>query len=484
MKRLLILALAAFLLPPVADAKPRKKRGKSQTPTQFYEMAGPTLATVVFSQEFVAGGSPQQTTSATDGVVISPDGLVLISGTVRFPQSGPGRLRAGSLPELSGFRLNFSDGREHEAEVVAFDTDLNLGLLRITDGDPDTPFPYASFSEDYTAEIGGALRSMTLYTEEYGRVPVYSPVSINALLNTPQDVWSLAGAGLSMLGAPLWNGSGEVVGVAAQVPMSPGGGRQVMPQLSGVVGLSYARFADWLSEARQQAEAVAEVVPEEEEEAGWLGIEFQALERPLARHLGISDGGGILVTRVIPGSPAAKSGLAPLDILVSLDGDRIPVNQESDLNKFIERVRAGKPGATVRFGREARDEGGIDEVAVTLANSPKTELQAERREDDAFEITVREITLDVLLGQRLPPETTGVIVDGVTRAGWAGLAGLSRGLIIQRINEHDVTDLDSFGAALEKVGEAKPDKVLFFVRFRRDTRFFVAEPDWTEVGEP
>ena len=46
--------------------------------------------------------------------------------------------------------------------------------------------------------------------------------------------------------------------------------------------------------------------------------------------------------------------------------------------------------------------------------------------------------------------------------------------------KHDVTDLDSFGAALEKVGEAKPDKVLFFVRFRRDTRFFVAEPDWTE----
>ena len=229
---------------------------------------------------------------------------------------------------------------------------------------------------------------------------------------------------------------------------------------------------------------MAEVVPEEEEEAGWLGIEFQALERPLAKHLGISDGGGILVTRVIPGSPAAKSGLAPLDILVSLDGERIPVNQESDLNKFIERVRAGKPGATVRFGREVRDGGGINEVAVTLANSPKTELQAERREDDAFEITVREITLDVLLGQRLPPETTGVIVDGVTRAGWAGLAGLSRGLIIQRINEHDVTDLDSFGAALEKVGEAKPDKVLFFVRFRRDTRFFVAEPDWTEVGEP
>ncbi len=31
--------------------------------------------------------------------------------------------------------------------------------------------------------------------------------------------------------------------------------------------------------------------------------------------------------------------------------------------------------------------------------------------------------------------------------------------------------------------EARPDKVLFFVRYRRDTRFFVAEPDWTELDE-
>lgn len=485
MKRSLLLAVTLLvgtsLVAPSASAKPRKK-GKTQSATAFYEAVRPTLATVSFSQEFVAGGSPQQTTSSTDGVVISPDGLVLISGTVRFPQSGPGRLRGGSLPELSSFRLNFSDGRQHQAEVVAFDSDLNLGLLRITDADPSKPFAHVTFADAYEPEIGAGLRSMTLYTQEYGREPVYSPLSINALLSTPQDVWSLAGGGVNLLGAPLFNGVGKVVGVVAQVPMSPGGARQVTPQLSGPVGLSVERFASWLDGARAQAKAVAKA-PEALEEAGWLGIEFQALERPLAKHLGISEGGGIVVTRVISGSPAAVGGIAPLDILVSLDGARIAVNQESDLNRFVERVRAGKAGDVVRFGREARSGGGLTEVPITLKNSPKTELQAERRENEQFEITVREPTLDVLLGQRLPPETQGVIVDGVTRAGWAGLAGLGRGMIIQRVNEYDVTDLDSFEAALAKVGEDRPDKVLFFVRFRRDTRFFVAEPDWTELDE-
>jgi S1-C subfamily serine protease len=479
--RLGIVLLALLLAVPALSAAGPGKRGKGQSAPQFYAAAGPTLATVTFSQEFVAGGSQQQTTSSTDGVVISPDGLVLITGTVRFPQSGPGRLRSGSLPEVSDFRLDFADGRHHEAEVVAFDTDLNLGLLRITDGDPKVPFPHVTFRSGFVAEIGAAVRSMTLYTAEYGREPVYSPMSINALLSTPQDVWSLAGASASMLGAPLWDEQGRVVGVVAQVPMSPGGARLVVPQLSGPVGLSYDRFALWLAEARSQAKAVAEVPPDEE--AGWLGIEFQPLERPLAKHLGISEGGGILVTRVIPGSPSASAGLAPLDILITLDGQRIAVNQDSDLNRFVERVRAGKPGAVVRFGREARDGGGTDEVAVTLGNSPKTELRAERREDKNFDLTVREVTLDVLLGQRLAPETRGVVVDGVTGAGWAGLAGLGGDMIIQRINEHDVVDLDSFEAAIARVLEARPDKVLFFVRYRRDTRFFVAEPDWTELDE-
>jgi len=473
-------AVALLLLPLlVACPAHAKKRGKTQTTPDFYAAASPTIATVTFSQEFVAGGSTQQTTSFTDGVVISPDGLVLIPGTVRFPQSGPGRLQSGTLPELTSFRLDFADGRQHEAEVVAFDTDLNLGLLRITDGDDD--FPHVTFRDGYAAQVGDGLRSMTLYTEEYGRTPVYSPLAINALLSTPQEVWSLSGAGTNLLGAPLWDGKGKVVGVVAQVPMSPGAARQVRPQLSGAVGLSYDRFAGWLAEAQDLALTTAEA-PEEEEEAGWLGIEFQALERPLAKHLGVSEGGGIFVTRVISGSPAAKAGIEPLDILVSLDGERIPVNQDSDLNKFIERVRAGKPGTVVRFGREARS-GATDEVSVTLANSPKTELQAERRTNDDFEITVREITLGTLLAQRLPPETAGVIVDGVTGAGWAGLAGVGRGMIIQRINDYDVTDLDSFEAALAKVTEEQPEKVLFFMRFRRDTRFFVAEPDWTELDE-
>ena len=478
MNRALLLLAALLLVPGVASAK----KQKGQTIPQFYAAAAPTLATVEFNQEFVAGGQNQQTKSYTDGVVISADGLVLISGNVRFPQRGPGRMASGSLPELTGFRLFFADGREHAAEVVTFDTDLNLGLLRITDA--EGPLPHVQFTADFTPEIGSGFRSMTLFTQEYGREPVFSPMSISAMLRTPQDVWSLAGSTTNLVGAPLWNAKGKAVGVVAQVPMTPGGGRMVRPRLSGPVGLSYARFEAFITDGRSAAEqqiAAQEAPPEDT--AGWLGIEFQALAKPLARHLGISDGGGILVTRVIPGSPAGEAGLAALDIVIKLDGERVAVSQEADLNSFITSVRAHAPGDVVTFTREARGGAGTDDVAVTLAKSPKTELHAERRVNKPFELTVRELTLDTLLGQRLDPTTaSGVVVDGVTRAGWGGLAGLTPGMIIERVNEYDVVDLDTFEAALAKVAEETPEKVLFFVRYRRDTRFLVAEPDWDEVG--
>ena len=478
-----VATLGLLLLPTSASAGPL---GPKRPVAKFYDQASATIATVEFVQEFLASGQKQQTRGFTDGVVISSDGLVLISGRVRFPQRGSsGRISGGNRPELSGLRLHFSDGRSHEAKIVGFDDDLNLGLLRITDP-PETDMPHVRFRAGFSPSVGQGLRSLTLYGEEYARKPVLSPVAISALLDTPQEVWSLSGAGNHLLGAPLWDGRGRVVGVVAQVPMSPWAGRRITPRLTGPVGLNYDRFAQWIE---QQVVKEASVQPQEatetanhQEARAWLGVMFKALDPDLAAHLGISTGGGVVVSRVVPSSPADRAGLKSLDVLVELGGKRIAVNQSSDTVFLAQAIREYAPGASLEFVRE-RPGGARETVPVTAAETPTSNLHAERRSEEAFEITVREITVDTLLGHRLPPETKGVVVDGLTRAGWAGLSGLRVGGIIQRIGEHDVTDLDSFEAAMTAVRKEQPDQVMFFVRSGHKTRFFVAEPDWSELEE-
>lgn len=473
MNRLLPLIAFALLVAPPAQAKKKKK--PLPVPV-FYEVASRSIATIEFTQEYLAGGQRQQSRVYTDGVVISDDGLVLISGRVRFPQRSGARLTGGSLPELSNFRLYFSDGRELEAEVVAFENDLNLGLLRVVDA--PKAMPHIQWRDDFEAQVGDGLRTMTLYTEEFGRKPVYSTVGVNALLDTPQDVWSLSGASSNILGAPLWDDQGKAVGVVAEVPMSPWAGRQVMPDLSGPVGLSYDRFQGWIVQALEEEKKVAQA-PDEEDEAAWLGVMFQPLDRDLSKHLKISDGGGVVVSRVVPSSPAEAAGVQALDILTKMDGERIDVEQEADTAAFSRKIREREAGSTVVFTRESPG-GATEDLSITLVQAPKSELHAERRTDDAFELTVREATMDTLLGQRLDPATPGVVVDGLTRAGWAGLSGMRPRSVIQRINEHEVTDLDSFTTAMAAIATEKPDKVLFFVRFGRNTRFYVAEPNWDE----
>ena len=105
MRRLILLLLAASLcIPVLAQAGPGK--GKKRSVEEFYREASGTIATVEFIQEFLANGQKQQTRGYTDGVVITKEGLVLISGRVRFPQrGGSGRISRGSRPELSGSEL-------------------------------------------------------------------------------------------------------------------------------------------------------------------------------------------------------------------------------------------------------------------------------------------------------------------------------------------------------------------------------------------
>ena len=200
----------------------------------------------------------------------------------------------------------------------------------------------------------------------------------------------------------------------------------------------------------------------------------------LEKKFGGQEGAARAYAPIVEAAEAA--GLRPLDILVKMDGKQIPVTEGSDLPVFAQQLRDMKAGYTVTFTRKSPEDGSTEDVEATLMRAPKSELLAERRSDDAFEFSVREITLDVKLGQRLP-DVQGVVVDAVERAGWAGLAKLPVGVILQRINKHEVTDLATFEAAMAKVKETKPDQVLFFVRYRRSTQFHVAEPDWDEAKD-
>lgn len=66
---------------------------------------------------------------------------------------------------------------------------------------------------------------------------------------------------------------------------------------------------------------------------GYLGVRFQTN----------NEGEGLAVTEVLPGSPAAKGGIRPQDVILKIE--RKPVSR--DTSELVQRIASVKPGTII-----------------------------------------------------------------------------------------------------------------------------------------
>jgi C-terminal processing protease CtpA/Prc len=72
----------------------------------------------------------------------------------------------------------------------------------------------------------------------------------------------------------------------------------------------------------------------------WLGVQPEDLPDELRAQLDLAEGEGLLVTQVMPGSPAEQAGLKKNDILTKIDGK--VVKGEESLASFMKSARVGQ----------------------------------------------------------------------------------------------------------------------------------------------
>ncbi|HLY75344.1 MAG TPA: PDZ domain-containing protein [Planctomycetota bacterium] len=85
----------------------------------------------------------------------------------------------------------------------------------------------------------------------------------------------------------------------------------------------------------------------------WLGIQPEDLPDELRAQLDLADGEGLLVTQILPGSPAEQAGLKKNDILTKIDGKS--VKGEESLASFMSSARVGQE-ATLTVLRKSKEQ--------------------------------------------------------------------------------------------------------------------------------
>jgi serine protease Do len=241
---------------------------------------------------------------------------------------------------------------------------------------------------------------------------------------------------------------------------------------------------------RQGQDQVTLLKPKPEEEVdsprevrkAWIGVATQPMLKELATQLGYPDHTGFRITRVYPGTRAAASELRVGDVIVALNGDELAPRTVQDaglLARLVRRLDIDETAALtiLRDGAERQ-------ITLSLEPTRLTPEEARRDRNRDFDLTVRELTFFDRDQNRWDDKVTGVLVEQVEEAGWAGLGGIQSGDLIQQIDGRPVLGLESYRRIMAAITASQPERVVFVVLRGVRTHFQFVEPDWNPVLRP
>lgn len=198
----------------------------------------------------------------------------------------------------------------------------------------------------------------------------------------------------------------------------------------------------------------------------YIGITFAPLQ-DLESFYKIENNKGLLIGSVDPGSPAAKAGLAPGEIVLTLNGSVVDGRFPEQIPPIQHAIAQVPVGSTLQLTVKR----GEQEVPIALT----TELLESRvGEELAFEkwgLSVQKLSRAVAREAQLE-SSDGVHVIGVQSAFPAEIAGLHQGDVITKVNNQPLMSLDQLKevyAAYEK----SSDNVLIEVLRNHHVKFFV-----------
>jgi serine protease Do len=357
--------------------------------------------------------------------------------------------------------VGLQSGEEYRGRVIGIDEETDLAVVKI---DAPRDLPTVTLGDSNATQVGdwvlaigspfGLEQTVTagIISKKERETPPFS--------NFQRFLQTDAAINRGNSGGPLVNMRGEVIGVNSQIATSTG----------DYNGIGFALPASEASFVYQQIVSGGKV------RRGYLGVTLDSVKDEFARVYGLSEAKGAIImdvqeTKDGQPTPAAKAGMAKLDIITEFNGQ--PVANAQDL---IQKVAGTPVGNSASFTFLRERDGKLEKhtANVVLGERPPPpqlrdppEATPPRKQADPkgnglhLGITLTELTPQLLSEKRMTG-VRGLYIKEVDPNGLAsevrvgGQAVLAEGDVITRINRVPVTTLAEFQRVLSGLKAGDP----------------------------
>ena len=369
-------------------------------------------------------------TSLGSGFIIDEQGHIITNNHV--------------IENASEISITLADNRQFPAQVIGRDLKTDIALLKISPNTKLTPVKFGNADKIRVGDwilaignpfgLGGSVTAgiVSAKSRDIAAGPYDNFIQTDASINQGSS------------GGPMFNLSGEVIGINTAIFSTNGGS----------MGIGFAIPINSVDYVIAQLKESGQV------QRGWIGVKIQPTTEEIRTSLGLSGTEGVIVSEVEPNSPAAKAGVEVGDIILSFDDQKI--DNTKNLSQIVARTAVGKKTSLNIWRQKA-----IKRLPVTVelltelpAPEPQKTISAPQIEQssDTISYSLEEIGLTLAPVNAstadkfsISPTTTGIVITKIKSGSEAEIKGLKAGDIITKADNKDIYDIktlkDAFAEA-------------------------------------
>lgn len=315
---------------------------------EFFDFPQPQRPKKRYQQYKAEGGG--------SGVIISPDGYILTNEHV-----------IKDATEIKVIVNIDGQDKEYKGKVVGKDPRTDIAVIKINAKN----LPYAKLGDSDKIRIGEWVIAIgsPFGLEQTVTVGIVSALRQRVRVEGREYrdfIQTDAAINRGNSGGPLCNLQGEVIGINTAIYAPTG----VFAGIGFAIPINRAK------------EVLDSLIEKGKVSRGWLGVEIIPVDDAIARHFGLSKKQGVLINKVLKGTPAEKSGLQRGDIIISVEakGKVKEVNTPQELQDIIFSL-SPKEKVKLQIVRDGKKQ----TVEVVLGELPEEGVSLETKETEETE---------------------------------------------------------------------------------------------------